>query len=463
MKPLHRRRVLHAAQSLSSAADRQRTRGRQTDRETDDDAEEFVKVEEIQTDDEDDVDEDFHAMTNAMRLNTNGSNRSGSSAACGTTAQMHGNAFTSSKVVLSLSPANSQDATEDTSMECTDIEPAAIANALVVKPPRHSEAEAKLLVSGTVAAAKRTAKGANQRTSASQKESAARLTASAYAGRIASPNQAGPQQTTNAVPAGRTSHNKHVPQRRISSISSTSSTRFRPTAASGARRSAESSCVVSVSLRHSEAEAKLLVSDTVTAAKRKLRSMSYKTTAQDPRTLLRQYDRNKSGELDWTEFKSAVRKGGRVGVADVAEDVLRQLFDAVDRDGSGSVSIEELTAFVWGNQNRLKSDGVSLTRTSDRAAPSADQLENIGGGELLLPSKAERDLAFQRMDVNGNGALSLAEIDKAIVEIWPQFNHKKSIMRAYKAADVDSSGYIGRREFGLLLKYLVYFDQMWDK
>ena len=189
--------------------------------------------------------------------------------------------------------------------------------------------------------------------------------------------------------------------------------------------------------------------------------MSYGTTGQDPRNLFNNYDRDNSGELDWSEFKSAVRKGGKVSTATLSDGVLRKLFDAVDGDGSGDVSIEELTAFVWGNQNRLGAEDGSSA--ADRAAPPADEIEMAIDGALSLPSKAERDQAFDRMDENGNGALSFAEIDKAIVEIWPEYHHKKSIMRAYKAADVDGSGYIGRKEFGLLLKYLVYFNQMWDK
>ena len=44
----------------------------------------------------------------------------------------------------------------------------------------------------------------------------------------------------------------------------------------------------------------------------------------------------------------------------------------------------------------------------------------------------ERNALFDRMDCNGNGGLSLAEIDKAVLELWPQFNHKKALMRAYR-------------------------------
>ena len=66
------------------------------------------------------------------------------------------------------------------------------------------------------------------------------------------------------------------------------------------------------------------------------------------------------------------------------------------------------------------------------------------------------------MDFNGNGSLSLAEIDKAIVELWPQFDHKKAVLRAYKAADRNGDGFIRRREFRLLLEYIIYFNRLWD-
>ena len=80
--------------------------------------------------------------------------------------------------------------------------------------------------------------------------------------------------------------------------------------------------------------------------------------------------------------------------------------------------------------------------------------------QLIMPDKAARTKLFRAIDVNGNGGLSLAEIDKAVVsgEIGkamncPDFNHKPAIMRAYKAADTDGDAFIERREFGKLLKY----------
>ena len=36
-------------------------------------------------------------------------------------------------------------------------------------------------------------------------------------------------------------------------------------------------------------------------------------------------------------------------------------------------------------------------------------------------------------------------------------------MRSYKAADADDSGLIGRNEFRMLLKALVFYTDLWDK
>ena len=112
---------------------------------------------------------------------------------------------------------------------------------------------------------------------------------------------------------------------------------------------------------------------------------------------------------------------------------------------------------------------------------------------LTMPDKKGRAELFRACDVNGNGGLSLAEIDKAIVAgdigramNCPDFNHKPAVMRAYKvhlifafffpvrfsrrelfvvfqAADTSGDGFIERKEFYKLLKYLVYFNNLWHK
>ncbi|CAG8541569.1 23599_t:CDS:2, partial [Racocetra persica] len=55
---------------------------------------------------------------------------------------------------------------------------------------------------------------------------------------------------------------------------------------------------------------------------------------------------------------------------------------------------------------------------------------------------------FKQFDFNNNGILSLAEIDNAVIYLYPQFSDKKPVlMRAYKAADTSKDGFIERDEF----------------
>lgn len=88
---------------------------------------------------------------------------------------------------------------------------------------------------------------------------------------------------------------------------------------------------------------------------------------------------------------------------------------------------------------------------------------SIAGRRKYLPTHRERAALFDRMDVKGNGALSLAEMDKAVVELWPRFNHKAALMRAYTAADTNDDGLITWQEFESVLTHVLYYNALWPK
>eukprot|EP01113_Clastostelium_recurvatum_P019755 TRINITY_DN2334_c0_g1_i2.p1 TRINITY_DN2334_c0_g1~~TRINITY_DN2334_c0_g1_i2.p1 ORF type:complete len:141 (-),score=28.52 TRINITY_DN2334_c0_g1_i2:111-533(-) len=68
---------------------------------------------------------------------------------------------------------------------------------------------------------------------------------------------------------------------------------------------------------------------------------------------------------------------------------------------------------------------------------------------------------FDRFDMNGNGKLSLAEIDKGVGELYPDlFQDKRAMMRAYKAVDANKDGLISFKEFEQLLDFLYYFNAL---
>ena len=75
------------------------------------------------------------------------------------------------------------------------------------------------------------------------------------------------------------------------------------------------------------------------------------------------------------------------------------------------------------------------------------------------------------MDVNGNGIMSLAEIDKGmrdVVELPMLFEFKPVLMRAFMAAKTmvkaqtdHDDDYVTKGEFRYLLKYLCQYYELW--
>ena len=95
----------------------------------------------------------------------------------------------------------------------------------------------------------------------------------------------------------------------------------------------------------------------LTQIRQNLRGASYNKGGQDPRKLFQTYDKDNSGEIDRWEFRQAVRKGGRVTPAMLNDADLNRLFDCVDVDGGGDLSIDELIMMIWGDDRGKKKDG----------------------------------------------------------------------------------------------------------
>jgi Ca2+-binding EF-hand superfamily protein len=80
-----------------------------------------------------------------------------------------------------------------------------------------------------------------------------------------------------------------------------------------------------------------------------------------------------------------------------------------------------------------------------------------------VPTNEECAELWTRLDYNGNGMLSLAELDKGVIELWPDLNHKPAIMRAYKATDVNGDGFIRKNEFRFFLKFIHFYNELWTQ
>eukprot|EP01065_Artemidia_motanka_P040122 TRINITY_DN4974_c1_g3_i5.p1 TRINITY_DN4974_c1_g3~~TRINITY_DN4974_c1_g3_i5.p1 ORF type:complete len:546 (+),score=178.43 TRINITY_DN4974_c1_g3_i5:53-1690(+) len=167
------------------------------------------------------------------------------------------------------------------------------------------------------------------------------------------------------------------------------------------------------------------------------------------------------------------------GTVGIPKADIESAFRAMDRNRGGFVLFDEfamwmakhkvdkelgpLLARAQGNAasyHSAASRGSSRTSRSSRASAKVTKRKKIPA--LPYPTPQDRKKLFERLDPNGNGTLSLAELDKGVVELWPQFNHKPAIMRAYKAADTSGNGWIGKREFKHFLKYIVHFVELWN-
>eukprot|EP01044_Picomonas_judraskeda_P002122 COSAG03_NODE_142_length_11687_cov_11.710131_9_plen_1477_part_00 len=86
----------------------------------------------------------------------------------------------------------------------------------------------------------------------------------------------------------------------------------------------------------------------VATVRKKLSALSYGAGGEDPVKLFSHFDRDNSGTLDFGEFRSAIRRGAQITVAKMSDAELRKVFNAVDSDDGGDVSLVELTEFIWG-------------------------------------------------------------------------------------------------------------------
>jgi len=149
------------------------------------------------------------------------------------------------------------------------------------------------------------------------------------------------------------------------------------------------------------------------------------------------------------------------------DDVLTAMFKKIDKNGGGYILFAEFCdAIVKNRTNVIGYVPAIPIQKMAKTAPAKARAKAIATKKvrmppLEIPSGAKLKALFSQLDPNGNGLLSLAELDKAVIELWPAFNNKPAIMRAYKAADANGTGFVGRAEFEFFLRYLVHFTNLW--
>jgi len=96
----------------------------------------------------------------------------------------------------------------------------------------------------------------------------------------------------------------------------------------------------------------------------RLQSLSYDKGGQNPQKLFQHYDTDNSGALDYGEFTRAIRKGGKVTKQWMSDTELGKLFNLIDADRDGTISIEQLTRFIWGGASAQRKGLRAATRST---------------------------------------------------------------------------------------------------
>jgi len=160
-------------------------------------------------------------------------------------------------------------------------------------------------------------------------------------------------------------------------------------------------------------------------------------------------------------------------------------FKNIDKDGSGSVPFVEFCAYIRNRvspdhdphldsdltspdtttQELRKSHGDAATHTHYACPKSMRQFDDLED-KIKALCKDMKGLRkhWGTLDFNGNGVVSLAEIDKWVVENYPLLNHKPALMRCYKCT-IKSGDYhddfVHRKDFKRLIVNLFYFNKLY--
>ena len=144
----------------------------------------------------------------------------------------------------------------------------------------------------------------------------------------------------------------------------------------------------------------------------------------DTKKLFEAMDRDGDGTLDYEEFETALE---RLGVAGLSDEQVGVLLGALDRDGSGEIEYGE---FV--QQLHMK---------------SLDRLRRIMADKRQMNGLTIKDTRslFAQMDTDGDGTISPAEFEQAMHDLKVGMS-RAEISELYSLLDKDGDGAIGYDE-----------------
>jgi len=195
--------------------------------------------------------------------------------------------------------------------------------------------------------------------------------------------------------------------------------------------------------------------------------------------IFRSIDTGADRRIDIREFGSGMSMLG----LNLNQQEAQAEFQKIDVNGGGQVLFVEFCAYIrtrvnpdanatfdadivsgehCGKNIRAK-HGHAATRDLVIQRKSVSQFDELEKKILgSMQDKKKLRAMWKSLDFNGNNIVSLAEIDKWVVEQYPLLNHKPALMRAYKKTikEGDGDSWVQKREFKALLASLFYFNKI---
>eukprot|EP00931_Biecheleriopsis_adriatica_P115079 TRINITY_DN90915_c0_g1_i1.p1 TRINITY_DN90915_c0_g1~~TRINITY_DN90915_c0_g1_i1.p1 ORF type:complete len:1762 (-),score=363.66 TRINITY_DN90915_c0_g1_i1:47-5332(-) len=213
--------------------------------------------------------------------------------------------------------------------------------------------------------------------------------------------------------------------------------------------------------------------ESIERARSRLKSCAYTGVPGSPgpslESLFRRMDKDKSGQLDLQEVKTAMRRILRIPPRDVSDLEITVLYNYLDKDGSGTVSIAEMVSFA-------ESEAEFETRDTREATPQPPEpmpepklkplarkrgqpldpqmLEvvrsRVKSAAYCGPCGSRLDVIFGRLDADGTGELDDDEVRRAVRRLFripPQMLSDADISALCASLDKDKNGTVSISEF----------------
>ena len=178
------------------------------------------------------------------------------------------------------------------------------------------------------------------------------------------------------------------------------------------------------------------------------------------RVLFERLDEDGSGGLSLEEFDHVVRKDVGMDCDALSDAEVRSLFEGIDQDSTGSIEAAEFVAWLWAADSPIPVIQPSHRTGADIAGSMVHTVSKLELKSRLKKKSIEASQVagwqaiFEQCDQDGSGELSMAEFSRAVREIAgldASQIPETEMEELFRVVDADESGAIDAAELRVLL------------